>query len=84
MCNDTSFRPTVPVIGLLWPRHRSTCQQPFWPLAELQIDVEHGVAFVAAELFEVGRMDAARHPSLAQVEQGGPHLFFAELIRRAA
>jgi hypothetical protein len=30
-------------------------------IAARQIDVEYGVAFVAAELLEAGRMDAARH-----------------------
>jgi hypothetical protein len=43
------------------------CLQPpiermaFERIAELQIDVEHGIASVAAELFETGRMAAARH-----------------------
>jgi len=30
-------------------------------VAEFEIDVEHGVAFVAAELLEPGGMDAALH-----------------------
>jgi hypothetical protein len=65
------------MVRLDWPRSgrgdagfshglRGCLQHPiervaFEWIAEFQIDVEHGLALVAAELFEAGRMDAARH-----------------------
>jgi hypothetical protein len=45
----------------------------FERVAELQIEVEHGVAFVAAVMLEAGRMDAACPAGAQRTTLEGSH-----------
>ena len=68
--------------GVSGMMRRLNWRRNLW-FAEFQIAVEHDIAFVAAELFEAGRMDAARHVGAQRAALDTPRFSYPCQLLRA-